>query len=250
MADSTTAKPGNGTTTAGRRTRSSDGGSLGTIATSVYQRLRVDILSGGLTPGEKLRVEFVRERYAAGNSPVREALNRLSAEGLVERREQRGFYVAAISDQDLKELTKTRCWLETIALRESIANHTADWEEGVVLAFHRLSRTPRSISETEYQSNPEWEARHRAFHRALVANCGSRWLVEFCESLADQAYRYREIAVANVFPKRHEADEHREIMDATIDGDTEAAVALLVRHYERTAAIVQDSLGGSATPDE
>jgi DNA-binding GntR family transcriptional regulator len=150
----------------------------------------------------------------------------------------------------LKELTKTRCWLETIALRESIANHTADWEEGVVLAFHRLSRTPRSISETEYQSNPEWEERHRAFHRALVANCGSRWLVEFCESLADQAYRYREIAVANVFPKRHEADEHREIMEATIDGDTKAAVALLVRHYERTAAIVQDSLGGPATPED
>lgn len=246
MADSTTLKPGEGATAASRRPRSSNGKSLGTIATSVYERLRADILTGGLTPGDKLRVEFVRDRYAAGNSPVREALNRLSAEGLVERREQRGFYVAAISDQDLRELTKTRCWLEAIALRESIANHTADWEEGIVLAFHRLSRTARSISETQYQTNPEWETRHRAFHRALIANCGSRWLLEFCESLADQAYRYREIAVANVFPKRHEADEHREIMEATIDGDTAAAVEHLVQHYERTAAIVLESLGKTA----
>jgi DNA-binding GntR family transcriptional regulator len=71
-------------------------------------------------------------------------------------------------------------------------------------------------------------------------------LLEFCESLADQAYRYREIAVANVFPKRHEADEHRDIMDATIDGDTEAAVGHLVQHYERTAAIVLESLGKTA----
>jgi GntR family carbon starvation induced transcriptional regulator len=170
MADSTTLKPGEGATAASRRSQSADGESLGTIATSVYERLRTDILTGGLTPGEKLRVEFVRDRYAAGNSPVREALNRLSSEGLVERREQRGFYVTTISDQDLRELTKTRCWLEAIALLESIANHTADWEEGIVLAFHRLSRTARSISETKYQSNPEWEARHRAFHRALIAN--------------------------------------------------------------------------------
>ncbi len=49
-----------------------------------------------------------------------------------------------------------------------MCNCAPDWEEGIVLAFHRLSRTPRSISESEYQTNPEWEARHRAFHRAIM----------------------------------------------------------------------------------
>ena len=94
----------------------------GTLASSVYDRLRGDILSGSLPPGEKLRTEALRARYEVGNSPIREALNRLSADGLVTREDQKGFRVAAASRADLEELVKTRCWLEQIALRESIAN--------------------------------------------------------------------------------------------------------------------------------
>jgi DNA-binding GntR family transcriptional regulator len=73
--------------------------------------------------------------------------------------------------------------------------------------------------------------------------------MEFCESLADQAYRYREIAVANVFPKRDESEEHRAIMEATIDGEAEAAVERLVAHYQRTAAIVLDCMSEAGTAD-
>ena len=84
----------------------------GTLASSVYDRLRGDILSGSLPPGEKLRTEALRARYEVGNSPIREALNRLSADGLVTREDQKGFRVAAASRADLEELVKTRCWLE------------------------------------------------------------------------------------------------------------------------------------------
>jgi len=66
----------------------------GTLASSVYDRLRGDILSGSLPPGEKLRTEALRSRYEVGNSPIREALNRLSADGLVTREDQKGFRVA------------------------------------------------------------------------------------------------------------------------------------------------------------
>jgi DNA-binding GntR family transcriptional regulator len=210
----------------------------GTLATSVYDRLRADILSGALDPGGKLRVEFVRGRYGVGNSPVREALNRLSADGLVERQEQRGFFVAPVSREDLIELTTTRCWLEEVALRQSIANRTAAWEEGIVLAYHRLSRTQRSIDAEVYRVNPDWEARHRAFHHSLIAACGSRWLLGFCAQLGDWAYRYRQLAVASVFPKRNERDEHERIMAATVDGDADAAARLLAAHYQKTADII------------
>lgn len=209
-----------------------------TLASSVYDRLRADILRGALRPGQKLRVEFVSERYEAGNSPVREALNRLSADGLVDRRDQRGFFVAAVSAQDLLELTKTRCWLEETALREAIAHRTEAWEEQLVLAFHRLSRVPRSSSSDVYRENPEWERLHREFHRSLIAACGSRWLLEFCEQLSDQAYRYRQLAVQAAFPRRDERDEHRQIMEAAIAGDADTAINLLQAHYRHTADII------------
>ncbi len=219
-----------------------------TLASSVYGQLRNDILRGELAPGGKLRIEFVSERYAAGHSPVREALNRLSSDGLVDRRDQRGFYVAAASVADLLELTRTRCWLEEIGLRESIARFDAVWEEGVVLALHRLGRVPRSISAEAYQENPEWERLHRAFHRSLIAGCGSRWLLGFCDQLADQAYRYRQLSAQQAFPKRQEKNEHQAIVDAVFQRDTEQAVALLCAHYRKTAEIIVGS--GEATPHE
>jgi DNA-binding GntR family transcriptional regulator len=209
-----------------------------TLASSVYERLRGDILRGELVPGHKLRIEFVSQRYEAGNSPVREALNRLSSDGLVQRRDQRGFYVAAASAEDLVELTRTRCWLEETGLRESMRVFAPEWEEGVLVALHRLARVPRSTSPTEYHENPEWERLHRAFHRSLIAGCGSRWLLAFCDQLADQAYRYRQLAIQRIYPKRKEKDEHEAIAQAVFNRDADTAVALLTEHYKLTANII------------
>jgi DNA-binding GntR family transcriptional regulator len=209
-----------------------------TLATSVYDRLRADILNASLAPGAKLRVEFVCERYRAGSSPVREALSRLSANGLVERKEQRGFYVAPVSDADLQELTRTRCWLEGIALREAIAVGSEAWEEAIVLSYHRLYRVPRSLGADAYETNPEWERRHEDFHDSLIAACGSRWLLQFCKQLRDQAYRYRQIAAATVYPKRGDPGEHEAIMKATVERDGEKAVRLLHQHYRYTTDII------------
>jgi GntR family carbon starvation induced transcriptional regulator len=215
--------------------------SPGTLASSVYDRLRGDILRGLLRPGEKLRAEALRERYGVGNSPIREALNRLSVDGLVTREDQKGFRVATVSRADLEELLKTRCWLEGIGLRESIACGGEAWEEAVVLAFHHLSRAKRSARERSFEINPDWEARHRAFHMALVSNCGSRWLLQYCAQLNDQADRYRQLAIGVAYPGRNELGEHEVIKDAALAGDADAAVAALDAHYQRTAAIIRDS---------
>lgn len=214
----------------------------GTLASSVYDQLRDDILSGALPPDEKLRTEALRERYGVGNSPLREALNRLSADGLVTREDQKGFRVATASLADLEELVKTRCWLEEIALRQSIENGGDDWEEAVVLQYHRLSRVRRSSSEDQYVVNFEWESRHRAFHLALLSACGSRWLLQYCAQLNDQADRYRQLAIVVSYPKRNELSEHDAIMRAATSRDADEAVRLLLGHYDRTAGIIKNSI--------
>lgn len=209
-----------------------------TVASSVYDQIRADILTGSLRPGEKLRSEFLRGRYNAGISPVREALNRLATERLVCREDQRGFHVAGVSKADLAALTQTRCWLEEIALRESIERGGQAWEERIVLAFHRLSRTPRSSSKTRYVYNAEWERLHRDFHLALIADCGSHWLIGFCAQLLDHSDRYRQLAAAVSYPKRKERSEHQALMRAILDRDADRAVALACAHYRKTADIV------------
>ena len=211
-----------------------------TRATSLYDQLRADLLGGELEPGSKLAIEALAERYATSATPLREALNRLVSDGLVERREQRGFVVAGISAQDLAEITQTRCWLEAIALRESMAAHNTAWEEALVLAHHRLARTPRSLSDSHFEDNPEWEPLHRAFHRALISGCGSRWLLSFCEQLADQHHRYRRLSAPRAFAKRGVKGEHQQLLEAALAGRADEAVALLCQHFERTARIIRD----------
>lgn len=224
--------------------------SASTLASSVYERLKSDILTTALEPGRKLQLRFLMDHYGAGQTPLREALNRLASEDLVEGRDQRGFFVQTVSQAELLELTKTRCWVEGLALRESMANRTAQWEEDLVVAHHRLDRTPRSLSEEKFEDNPEWERVHRRYHRVLISNCGSRPLIAFAEQLADRLYRYRQMSIRKVFRTRPVADEHEAILKEVLKGDETAASERLERHYKRTAeAIVGDLEHWTPEPD-
>ena len=211
-----------------------------TLIGSAYERLRADVLSGNWAPGQKLGIETLREHYKTGATPVREALNRLSAEGWVLHLEQRGFAVAPVSEEALRELAQTRIWVETMAIRKSMQRKDAAWEERVVLALHRLSKMPRSLSTERYDENQAWEKLHRAFHMTLVEHCASRWLLAFCEQLYDQAYRYRQLAVKRAYKKRNELAEHRALVDAIVAADADAACAALEAHYMRTTRIILD----------
>lgn len=221
-----------------------------THATSVYERIRADILAGRLRPGRRLQIKAMMESYAVGQTPLREALNRLAADGLVAATDQRGFTVPGISAEELQELTRTRCWLEERALRESMAAATPGWEEALLIAGHRLSRTPRGLDSDDPAAEAAWEARHREFHHLLVANCGSRWLIGFCQQLTDRHQRYRKLAARRAFPRREVDAEHQAILGAVLKRDADAAVALLVAHYTKTAEIIlqDEEIFASASP--
>ncbi|MFB9981107.1 GntR family transcriptional regulator [Mesorhizobium kowhaii] len=215
-------------------------GHKSTLASTVYHQLRDDLLGGVLEAESKLRVEWVVSKYGAGASPVREALNRLASEGLLGRHDQRGFFIMPVSAEELEELTRTRCWLEERALRESIAHRTAEWEEQLVLALHRLGRASRLSPQDLSSLNPDWERLHRIFHRVLISACRSQWLVGFCEQLSDHAYRYRQMASDGESVKRDDFGEHRLIAECALDGNADGAVEALINHYQLTAAMCME----------
>jgi DNA-binding GntR family transcriptional regulator len=209
------------------------------MASVVYRKLRTDILTGKLPPGARLRIELLTERYGVGASPTREALNRLSAESFVKRHDQRGFQVAPVSMDELVELTRTRCLLNDVILRESIARGDMAWEDQIMLTGNRLKRTDRLLPDGSM--DPVWEERHRAFHSALFAACGSRWLLEMTETLFDCADRYRHLSMRAAPNTRDTVEEHQGLMDAVLDRDVDLSIRLLNEHISKTVEVIATS---------
>lgn len=195
-----------------------------TLASTVFERLREDILEGHFRPGEKLRISALEARYEVGASPIREALNRLMSISLVQQVDRRGFRVLSLGAEDQMELNRTRCWVNEIVIREAIAHGDDIWEETIVLAFHRLWRCPMLLSGG--QMNREWELLHRKFHAALIAACPSKWMRDFHEVLFDRADWARRDSMSRIDQPTSLA-EHRAIMDAVLSRDVALAVSLL-----------------------
>ncbi len=197
-----------------------------------YVALRKMIVAGTIRPGEKLKIEGLRERLQTGASPIREALSLLTSDNLVERLDQRGFRAAPTSRSNFEEILMLRCELEDIALRKSIAKRTQAWEENVVVSHHRMVRAQSSASDM-------FEDLHKAFHIALLANCDSPILMKFCSQLYDLNIRYRNLAGSTMNYKRRDvSQEHQKIMEAAIAGNGDEASANLLSHYRETGAFL------------
>ncbi|WP_432679951.1 GntR family transcriptional regulator [Nioella aestuarii] len=201
-----------------------------------YLELREAIITGKVAPGERLKVESLKQSLQTGASPVREALSLLTSDQLVERIDQRGFRVAQTSREQFREILTLRCHLEDLALRESIARGGEEWEEALVLSHHRMTRVDRDKS-------PDFEVLHKHFHMALLAACSSPILLRFCSQLYDLNVRYRYLAgTAESYEKRDIGAEHKAILDAAVMRDAEGAAEQLMTHYRRTGAFLSELL--------
>jgi GntR family transcriptional regulator, carbon starvation induced regulator len=208
------------------------------LAEDVYEALRADILFGRRPPGSRLQLRDLADDHGVSLSVVREAVTRLASEDLVDATPQRGFRVRSLSLDDLRDLTWVRIQIETLALRESIANGDVDWEADLVSAHHRLAGTATQLEDGT--PNVGWMAVHGAYHTALCAAAGSPTLERIRRQLFDASELYRYWSATLPAPKvrtvrRHTDDEHRDICDAALARDADRAVELMTAHLDSTA---------------
>lgn len=214
-----------------------------TASADAFTLLRADIISGALQAGSRLRFIELQARYGIGTSPLREALSRLAADRLVVQEVNRGFRVPPISLDDFEDIAALRIKLESQAIEAAVRSGDEAWEEGIVLAHHRLRRLGRQEAAPEEDAVPEeWETRHRAFHNALIAACGSPWTLHFCAVLHDQFDRYRRLAGRDRVAQVHLAQQHEELLDAAIARDAPRAGKVLAEHIDGTRRAVVERL--------
>jgi DNA-binding GntR family transcriptional regulator len=197
------------------------------VGDDTYRRLRTDVVFGRLRPGQKLRLEGLKETYGVSVSTLREILNRLTAEGLVIAEGRRGFEVAPVSVEDLKELAELRLLLESHAMQTSFANADVEWEGRVVSAHHKLASTER-LMEQGLGELEQWKRYDSEFHQALISNCGSRVLMETYGLVFDKYFRYQ--MVAFTYRGAEPAQQHRKLLECALKRDAETARAVLTRH--------------------
>lgn len=222
------------------------GASEPSLTQVAYERLRADILACRLTPGTKLKINELCEQLPAGLGAVREALSRLTSEGLVVAEPQRGFGVAPISQAELEDLTGVRAELEGLCLRRAALAGDLAWESRLVAAFHHLSRLPERDPDDPARLSDAWSEAHAAFHAALVSACDSPWLLRLRDILYAQSERYRRLSVPLAQVPRDLVREHREIMQVMLERDGDRAAALMAAHLQATTRILVGS--GSMPP--
>lgn len=216
----------------------------GSLIEVALQQMKKSIICCDLAPGEKLKVAELSKSYGLSSSPIREALNRLAQEGIVEASENKGFRVAGLSVADFGEITHLRCLLEREALANAIAHGDDAWEADVLGAYHRLSLVEKKLSGLPVALDDDWSERHKAFHFALFSACQSSLLLRTIDSLFDRAERYRRFSALRRKVERHKGNEHKRLMDAVLARDTDKAVALLDSHITETLSRVTDALLG------
>src|SRR5215218_2777658 len=210
------------------------------LTSAVQERLRADILSTRLLPGQKLHIAGLAKQFSVSRAAVREALSRLVADGLVQASDQRGFRVSPVSLADLKDVTQSRIDIEGLALRRSIERGDQDWLGSVESAFDALKAVPYRYPDDPSVHYEVWVMRHRVFHRALVNACGSPWLLGFRDVLHEQSERYRRLAIRREVGRTRDVEaEHSAIVAATLRRDADAAVAALSDHFSITKEFVE-----------
>lgn len=200
------------------------------VSDDVYVRLRRDIIFGRMTPGAKLKLGDLKDRYDASVSTIREVLNRLDSEGFVAASGQRGFFVAEMSAQGLREIADLRTMLEGHALKLSLESGDTDWEASILAAHHKLHRTEEQMARGDETAREVWKKYDWEFHQALISACGSSELLAIHGIVFDKYLRYQ----MRLLTYRGEvaAAEHRQLLDAALSRDTDLAQTILRRHIE------------------
>ena len=200
----------------------------GTAVERAYRRIRADILAGRLAPGQKLKLDGLRDGYGVGVGTLRETLSRLVVERFVVAEGQRGFEVAPFSAADLHELAELRLLLEGHALGHAFAAGDVEWEARIVAAHHRLGQLEDRLRAGDGAALEAWRGFDARFHQTLISACGSRTLMATHAAVFDRYSRYQNLALG--FRGDVAVEEHRALLQCALKRDAAAARDILAAH--------------------
>ncbi|MFZ5633849.1 MAG: GntR family transcriptional regulator [Bacillota bacterium] len=204
-----------------------------TTPNMVADVLREAILSGILGDGQQLRQDEIAEQFGVSRIPVREALRKLEAEGLVTFYPHRGAVVSQLSPGEVREIFEIRVLLECQALHLAIPH----------LSKSRLKQAEAILEATDEEDDASRLSEFNLeFHTILYTPANRPYLLSFINNLHANVDRYMRICLHLIKHKAKSQQEHHQILEACRQRDACTAVEILKRHIETGGKLVIEYL--------
>lgn len=217
------------------------------VTRRAYAQLKSDLIACRLAPGKRITISKIQRETGFSQAAVREALSRLTSEGLVEAGENAGFRATAISTTGFRELAEASMVIELPCLQSAIEQGDFEWEGKLVACYHVSSRLLPDVIGGRVDLD-KYVANRAAFYDVLFAPCANRWLLQSWKNLYIQQMRYRhrfyELA-------RYEAglsDHYQKFIRAARDRRVEEAMALCRQQYQSVIAFMEQRDFPEKTP--
>lgn len=205
-----------------------------TLSEQVYQSLRADILSGRLPPRTEMSEVALADSFGTSRGPVREAIRRLWAEGLVLERPRRGAVVASLSKKDFEDAYQVRSGLEVLAVTLGTALRTND-------ALRRIDGLIDEMDALAAVGDEEqFFVANRKLHREICALADNPILLDIYDRLINTMERYSHRSAVVRGDLKSSVDEHRDIVEAIRRGDAKKAALLTKEHISIPLRKVQE----------
>jgi DNA-binding GntR family transcriptional regulator len=207
------------------------------LSDAVVDRIRAAIWSGVYAPGDRLVERRLAHEFGISHIPLREALARLTEEGLVEKLPRRGARVASLTPQMLEEVSSLRVVLEQFVVRRLKDRFTDE-------AHAELQEiVDRMVEAAEKHDLVRVHELDQQFHQRLWEQTDHTLLVELAAQMRSRTSHFYRAAAASLGPDevRRHADSHQQLLDVIASGDRRAAERAMQQHVEQAAQRIADA---------
>ena len=203
----------------------------------VFNTLRNAILTGELSPGERLMEIKLADKLGVSRTPIREAIRKLELEGLVVNTPRKGAEVANISAEDLRDVLEVRRSLEVLAISLACEKMT---EETLELLHENIDAFKHSI---DAKATSDIASVDVSFHDIIYKSTGNNRLIQILNNISEQMYRYRFEYIKNKEAWNRLVEEHMNIYEAIKNRDKELAVKSILLHIDNQERDIRKKMG-------
>ncbi len=210
----------------------------------VFKTLRERIITGELKPGDRLMEVKLANEMGVSRTPVREAIRKLTLEGLVILNDRRGAVVAGINEKDLMEILEIRKALEQLSVKLACDNGTA----ADAAELRRINQEIKdAVDAEEVKEITELDV---AFHDKINNMGGNDHLVKMLHQLKAHLYRYRLEFIKDMKNRMAIVNEHEKIIEAIEEKNTRLAVKEIIKHIESLEKFILGTISGGGLKNE